>query len=110
MSVVALVIAPSIAMSADDATAYADNSLQTEEVSISKEVKVKMENNDDGTVKATVVTVTNENGEETTDEKSFEGTEEEVKAEIEALKEDGVEVKVKTKKVIKEIEEEIEDN
>ena len=110
MSVVALVIAPSIAMSADDATAYADNSLQTEEVSISKEVKVKMESNDDGTVKATVVTVTNENGEETTDEKSFEGTEEEVKAEIEALKEDGVEVKVKTKKVIKEIEEEVEDN
>ena len=110
MSVVALVIAPSIAMSADDVTAYADSSLQTEEVSISKEVKVKMENNDDGTVKATVVTVTNENGEETTDEKSFEGTEEEVKAEIEALKEDGVEVKVKTKKVIKEIEEEVEDN
>ena len=110
MSVVALVIAPSIAITSEAMSAYADNSLQTEEVSISKEVKVKMENNEDGTVKATVVTVTNENGEESTDEKTFEGTEEEVKAEIEALKEDGVEVKVKTKKVIKEIEEEIEEN
>ena len=108
MSVVALVIAPSIAISADDVTAYASNEMNVENVEVMKEVKVKMENNEDGTVKAVVTTVMNENGVESTDTQTFEGTKEEVESKLEALKEEGTDVKVKMKKVIKEVEEEVD--
>ncbi|NNK70829.1 MAG: sodium-translocating pyrophosphatase [Flavobacteriaceae bacterium] len=84
MSVVALVIAPSIALSADSAQAYAEE--------ISKEVQVNMESNEDGTVKAVITTTTTENGEESTDEKVIEGTEAEVKAQMEDLKSEGIHV------------------
>ncbi|WP_431158939.1 sodium-translocating pyrophosphatase [Winogradskyella poriferorum] len=104
MSVVALVIAPSIAMSADDVTAYAEQTVEKTE--ISKEIKVDMNANEDGTVKAIVTTTTNENGNVITEEKVFEGTEAEVKAEIEALKDVDVEIK-KGKKVVKEVIEEV---
>ena len=132
MSVVALVIAPSIALSVDSAltanedvnvwidkdgnkhvidgkTAMfkdeAENLDGTKEVT--KEVKVNMEKNDDGTVKATVTTTTTVNGEETVDEQVFEGTEEEVKAKVGAL--ENVEVDVKEgKKIIKKVIKEIE--
>lgn len=107
MSVVALVIAPSIALNADAVTAYAvngvpENTMQTS----SKEVNVLMKSNEDGTYKATVTTVTNNDGEESTVEQVFEGTEAEVKANVKALKEDG-----KTSKVLieeKVIEEEVQ--
>ena len=79
MSVVALVIAPSIALDQDAVTAYAEGSTN------SKEVKVVMNNNDEGVYTATVTTVTNMNGEEKTTEQVFKGTEDEVKANIEAL-------------------------
>ena len=46
-----------------------------------------MTTNEDGTVKAVVTTSSNENGEATTKEEIFTGTEEEVKAKIDALKE-----------------------
>ncbi|NNK59911.1 MAG: sodium-translocating pyrophosphatase [Flavobacteriaceae bacterium] len=91
MSVVALVIAPSIALSSDAVEGYASASETTE---MSKEVKVNMMNNDDGTVTAMVTTVMNENGEESTDEKKFTGTEAEVKAEIAKLKEDDIHVEL----------------
>ena len=107
MSVVALVIAPSIAMSSDAVTAYASNDVKVENVDVSKEVKVIMDSNEDGTVKATVTTVITENGEESTQTETFEGEEDDVKAKLEALKEDGTDVNVKTKKIIKEVEEEI---
>ncbi|HCE54625.1 MAG TPA: sodium-translocating pyrophosphatase [Lutibacter sp.] len=94
MSVVALVIAPSIALSADEVAEYARENAPTEMVSheISKEVQVMMNTNEDGSVKATVTTTTTDNGTVTTDEKVFEGTEAEVKAEIQNLKEVKVEV------------------
>ena len=104
MSVVALVIAPSIAMSADDVTAYAEQTVEKTE--ISKEIKVDMNANEDGTVKAIVTTTTTENGATSTEEKVIEGTEAEVKAEIDALKDVDVEIK-KGKKVVKEVIEEV---
>ena len=86
MSVVALVIAPSIALSSDHVSAYVSEQNQTEIVNnISKEVKIETNKNDDGTVKAVVTTVTTENGEASTAYVTFEGTESEVKANIEAL-------------------------
>jgi K(+)-stimulated pyrophosphate-energized sodium pump len=104
MSVVALVIAPSIAMSADDVTAYAEQTVEKTE--IFKEIKVDMNANEDGTVKAIVTTTTTENGATSTEEKVIEGTEAEVKAEIDALKDVDVEIK-KGKKVVKEVIEEV---
>lgn len=94
MSVVALVIAPSIALSADEVAEYARENAPTEMVSheISKEVQVLMSTNEDGSVKATVTTTSIDNGIVTTDEKVFEGTAEEVKAEIQNLKDVKVEV------------------
>jgi K(+)-stimulated pyrophosphate-energized sodium pump len=108
MSVVALVIAPSIAMSSDSVSAYAANDLHTEHVEkMSKSVEVNMESNDDGTVKAIVTTTITKDGESTTEDTIFEGTEEDVKAKLDALKD--VAVKIKTKKVIKEVVEEVEE-
>jgi K(+)-stimulated pyrophosphate-energized sodium pump len=88
MSVVALVIAPSIALDAVEVTNYSNGKGATEVVAkeISKEVKVEMTKNDDGTAKATVTTTTTENGEVLTDVKIIEGLEEEVKTQLETLK------------------------
>ncbi|MHB1195667.1 MAG: sodium-translocating pyrophosphatase [Lutibacter sp.] len=98
MSVVALVIAPSIALSADEVAEYAKENAPTEMVSheISKEVQVMMSTNEDGSVKAVVTTTTTDNGTITVDEKVFEGTETEVKAEIQNLKDVKVEVNTTT--------------
>ena len=104
MSVVALVIAPSIALSADDVMAYANHINVSEQVEVSKEVKVEMTKNDDGNTKAVVTTVTTKNGESSTTYEAFEGTEAEVKASIGALKEDGRDITLETKKLVKEIE------
>jgi len=104
MSVVALVIAPSIALDTVEVKEYAKEKAATEVVAkeISKEVKVEMVKNDDGTVEATVTTITNENGETSKEVKVLNGTEEEVKAALENL--EGVEVKVKKIKVEEVIE------
>ncbi|MDP5157227.1 MAG: sodium-translocating pyrophosphatase [Flaviramulus sp.] len=83
MSVVALVIAPSIALSSDVVTAYVSNENRVE---MTREIKVEMTANDDNTFKAIVTTITSNKGNETTNYETFEGTEEEVKASIEALK------------------------
>lgn len=103
MSVVALVIAPSIAISADSMMAYAENTAANE---VKKEIKVKMESTEGEMVKAVVITTTTENGETVTEEKIFEGTEEEVKAKVEGLHKEDASISVKMKKVIKEVEEE----
>ena len=93
MSVVALVIAPSIALSDADITEYnQENGIEMVSHEISKEVQVMMSTNEDGSIKAVVTTTTSEDGTATTDEKVFEGTEEEVKAEIQNLKDVKVEV------------------
>ncbi|WP_339916798.1 sodium-translocating pyrophosphatase [Yeosuana marina] len=97
MSVVALVIAPSIALDSDAATAYAETGTMS-----SKEVNVLMENNNEGAYTATVTTVTNNNGEQTTDKQVFEGTEEEVKASVDALNDTNKSTKVLVEKVIEE--------
>ncbi len=109
MSVVALVIAPSIALSSEAISTYNTEKAATEMVaeSMKKEVRVKMEKNEDGTVKATVTTTTTQDGEEMVDEQVFTGTMEEVEAEIEALNkmDDGAKIQIK-----KVIEKEIEEN
>lgn len=94
MSVVALVIAPSIALDAAEIAEYARENAPTEMVSheISKEVQVMMSTNEDGSVKAVVTTTSTDNGTITVDEKVFEGTDAEVKAEIQNLKDVKVEV------------------
>src|SRR5690606_31254135 len=86
MSVVALVIAPSIALPSEEImTAYIpDDSIQKKIVI--QEVKVNMMENEDGTYKAVVTTVTTTNEETSTSYENFTGTEAEVKAHIEAFK------------------------
>ena len=110
MSVVALVIAPSIALSSDTLTTYNEEKAATEMVaqSVQKEVRVEMKKNDDGTVNATVTTTTTENGEKSVTEEVFAGTEEEVMAKVEAYKGDASDVNIKVKKVIEKVVEEEE--
>jgi len=110
MSVVALVIAPSIALSSDTMTAYNTEKAATEMVaqSVQKEVRVEMKKNDDGTVNATVTTTSTENGEKSVTEEVFAGTEEEVMAKVEAYKGDASDVNIKVKKVIEKVVEEEE--
>jgi K(+)-stimulated pyrophosphate-energized sodium pump len=106
MSVVALVIAPSIALSTDALTEYASNENVIEKVEMTKKVKVDMTKNDDGTVKAVVTTAITKNGETTTAFETFTGTEAEVKAKLDALKD--VEVTIENdEKMIEKVEEEI---
>ncbi|MFD0835142.1 sodium-translocating pyrophosphatase [Mariniflexile aquimaris] len=101
MSVVALVIAPSIALDAEDVSAYAINNTP-EAVEVTKEVKVEMTKGEDGLFQAVVTTITTENDQKQTSYETFKGTEAEVKANIEALNTDAT----KSKKIIKEIIEE----
>jgi len=103
MSVVALVIAPSIALSSDAVMAYSEDKMAQE---VKKEVQVRMETKTDDLVVATVTTTTTKAGESSTDEQVFEGTMEEVKARIDAMHSEGTNINVKVKKVIKEVVEE----
>ncbi|WP_370479317.1 sodium-translocating pyrophosphatase [Tamlana flava] len=107
MSVVALVIAPSIALSSDVVTAYVSENNQMENVEVVKNVKVEMTKNDDGTVKAIVTTITTKDGEKSTEYETFEGLEEEVKIKIEALEKNIENGQAKIKKVIKSVEKEV---
>ena len=105
MSVVALVIAPSIAMGGDTLTAYNESKATTEVVSqqIERSVEVRMDKNDDGTSRAVVVTTVTESGNQSVSEQVFEGTEEEVKAKIAALNSASKDVEV----IVEEIKEEL---
>ncbi|WP_412983801.1 sodium-translocating pyrophosphatase [Pontimicrobium sp. IMCC45349] len=105
---VGLVIAPILGGHTSHDSAL--NNVETHEMVIKKEVSVDMSKNDDGTVKATVITTTTENGVEAIKEDVFEGTQEEVDALLEKMED--VEVNVekgakKVKKVIKEVEKEV---
>ncbi|MFZ9003287.1 MAG: sodium-translocating pyrophosphatase [Robiginitalea sp.] len=84
ISVVALVIAPSIALSAEEVTAYAETSAKTE---MTRQVEVKMEAGEDEMFTAYVTTTTTKDGEKTVDEKTIRGTKAEVMAQLEAMKE-----------------------
>jgi K(+)-stimulated pyrophosphate-energized sodium pump len=101
MSVVALVIAPSIAISSDSLTAYAEQNGVTE---VKKEVRVEMNKNEDGLVKAVVTITTAENGVDETRELVFEGSEDEVKAQVEELQKSDANVKIRLEKLVKEEE------
>ncbi|MRX65830.1 sodium-translocating pyrophosphatase [Maribacter luteus] len=105
MSVVALVIAPSIAISADTLTAYNEQKAVTEMVAqeVRKEVRVEMKKNDDGTVNATVTTAETLNGEKTVSKEVFTGSEEDVKAKIEAYKGADSDISIKVKKEVEEV-------
>ncbi|WP_142785038.1 sodium-translocating pyrophosphatase [Changchengzhania lutea] len=103
MSVVALVIAPSIALSSDDLSAYAEGTNGNALTEVKKEVKINMTANDDGTYKAVVTTVATKNGNASTTYETFEGTEAEVKASIAAL-----ETSKSTKKNIEKVVDGIE--
>jgi K(+)-stimulated pyrophosphate-energized sodium pump len=95
ISVVALVIAPSIALSSDAVTAYAE----TAQKEMTRQVEVKMEQGEDGMVTAYVTMTKAVDGAETVDEQIISGTMEEVKAKIDNLKEVDA-----TGKIIQEIE------
>lgn len=88
MSVVALVIAPSIALTTEGIAAYTEEKEATELVTqnISKEIKVEMNELEDGVFKAVVTTVINKNGEKSTKYETFKGTEAEVKQAVSNLK------------------------
>jgi len=90
MSVVALVIAPSIALDAADITAYVNEQNTTEVVvenqNQQKGVEVEMVKNNDGTAVATVKVTTIINGVSTIEETIVEGSTEEVKAKVATLK------------------------
>jgi len=91
MSVVALVIAPSIALNAPTKVADMDavNMHQLHQMhkqENTKALEVKMTKQDDGTFKAVVTTTTTVNGEVKTNEQVFTGTEAEVKAQVDKLK------------------------
>lgn len=94
MSVVALVIAPSIVMTDSEVTAYINTADTIEQVTVKKEVNVEMLHNEDGTVKAIVKTVTTKNGEVATTYENFEGTEAEVQANLAILNKDVNNIKV----------------
>ena len=86
MSVVALVIAPSIAISADKMMAYNEERIPTEVVEQQEQqIRVEMSNTEDGTFKAIVTTTTEINGEVREEVKEFAGTtKEEVNAKVAA--------------------------
>jgi K(+)-stimulated pyrophosphate-energized sodium pump len=99
MSVVALVIAPSLVSQnaiSEPVVVKPATEIVTQEVQ--KQVQVEMTTNEDGTVKATVTTTSTVNGKTTKEEKVFEGTEAEVQKELDNLKNTDVEVNVEEHK------------
>ena len=78
------------------------------DIYIKKEIKVEIEENEDGTAKATVTTTTTKNGKSETTKQVFEGTLEEVKTKINDLED--VDVKDGSKKVIEKVVEEKKEN
>ena len=107
MAVVALVIAPSLKDN-DIVTANVLNNTPIEMAVLSKQVNVNFEMNDDSTAKATVTTTITKDGETTTEDTIFEGTEAEVKAQLDAL--NAAEVKMAgEKKMVKKVIEEVEE-
>lgn len=87
MSVVALVIAPSIAMSSDIVTAYTLEDNKVDQTEVTKEIKVDITKTSSvGIVKAIVTTVITKNGETSTVYETITGIESEVDVKIKAIK------------------------
>jgi K(+)-stimulated pyrophosphate-energized sodium pump len=107
MSVVALVIAPSIAMSEGDVSGFAKTQESTERFEVNRKVNVEMFQNEDGTVKAVVKTEITKNGEGQTTYQDFEGSEAEVMKTLAALNIDDKNISLKLPKVINNVEEEV---
>jgi len=107
MSVVALVIAPSIALSVDSVVTQVNNTEVIEKAEVKKQVNVEVYKNDDGTVKAIVKTVTTKNSEGPTTYENFEGTKDEVKKSLAALGKDAKDVLIELEKDINKVEEEV---
>ncbi len=102
MSVVALVIAPSIAI---DATGVANYVNDKEKSTVEITMNVESANMAQATI---LTTTTTENGEKSVTEEVFAGTEEEVMTKVEAYKGDASDVNIKVKKVIEKVVEEEE--
>jgi K(+)-stimulated pyrophosphate-energized sodium pump len=101
ISVVALVIAPSIALSEEGLAAYSEGTSETE---LTRQVEVKMEANADGTYTAMVTTTTDEGGNTSVDTQSFTGDLETVKAKVEAMGETNG-AKIRIEKEVEHVEE-----
>ena len=105
MSVVALVIAPSIAVGTLVTAEDSMNSDSAAVIQVEKDVQVNLTQNDDNTVKAVVTTTVTKNGEKTINYDTIEGTEAEVNAKLEAMRAEDAKVdgtKIEIKKEIKE--------
>jgi K(+)-stimulated pyrophosphate-energized sodium pump len=98
MSVVALVIAPSIALSPDSLTAYSNEQMAKD---VHREVRIEMEDTTGDMTRAVVTTTTTEGGKSATNKQVFEGTKEEVTSQLEGLEKNGTDVRVTDKKIIK---------
>ncbi len=107
MSVVALVIAPSIAVDTDAVTAYANentpNEVVADLVEVSKDVEVTLTVNSDNTMNAVVVTDTLKNGEIITVKEEFTGTEEEITSKLKGLEGRQVNVNITKVEKVKEV-------
>ena len=95
ISVVALVIAPSIAISSESMAAYSGKEMNKE---VQVEVSFTQEEGD--LASAVVTTTTIENGVESVEEQTLTGTPEEIQAQVEAM----AEADAKAGKVIREVE------
>ena len=103
---IGLVIAPILGGHAnEEATAMLSG-----QADISKEIKVEKIKNDDGSVKATVTTISTENGKTETKYEVFEGSDEEVTEKLEGLDNVKVTLTENTIMVEKEIEEVMPEN
>ena len=106
MSVVALVIAPSIALDKAEVAEYSQENVATELVSnnITETISIEILTNDDSSLTATVVTTTTENGIENTTEEIITGSKEVVTSKLDDLKATAKQVqsKIITQEIIKE--------
>ncbi len=98
MSVVALVIAPSIALSTDSMDDYSGRTGTNE---VRKEVRIAMEDLMDEQVKAVVTTTITENGNSHSEEQVYQGTTAEVNAKIKAHETKDGSVKKETREIRK---------
>ena len=98
MSVVALVIAPSIALELSSGMAAT-----TIEVKSNKNVTIDMKSTSQDLAEATISYTTIVNGEEVTEEQTFKGTKEEVKTQLEAFEKTSSDASSKGEKEIEKI-------
>ena len=106
MSVVALVIAPSIAVDTDAISAYANENTPNEvvaDVDVSKDVEVMLTVNSDNTMNAVIITNTLKNGEKITVKEEFTGTEEEITSKLKALEDTQVNINITKVEKVKEV-------